>query len=82
MICQIMVTEESGSKLAAILVYVGGKITGKAEPGYEDLVKDTLAQLHIVDGGERRVSLKDDPKAWFEALPETYNGSYLRAKMI
>lgn len=46
-------------------------------PNVEASVLDTPANI---DG--KRVYAKDDAKAWFEALPSTFSGDYVRARIV
>jgi hypothetical protein len=82
MTCRLLVTEKDGQKLAATLTYSEGRISTLTEPGYGDALKEVLSRKHIVIAGERVVSLEEDFKIWFEALPNVYGGSYLRAEIM
>lgn len=82
MACRLLITEEDGQKLAATFTFAGGRVVGKAESGHEETTKSVLGCSHIIDGGKRQVTSSKQPKVWFDSLPTTYNGSYLRAQLV
>ena len=71
---------EGESKLGVTLTLDGGAISGKAEPGYETLLETVLAYSHMLPDGTV-VTASSDPKAWIEAMPINYRGSYVSAEL-
>jgi len=78
--CELYETTDAGQELAATSTLEDGKVTGKAEPGSEELVNG-MEHHHFFANG-RQIAFKDDPVAWFMALPEFYDGSLLRAHIV
>ena len=81
MTVELLVTKESGSELAGKIHLVDEVITAEAVAEYKTLIASILGTPNLVEEGKRSVTLNKDPKAWFEALPTTYNGSHLRAQL-
>ena len=79
--CAILITRDEGQDLAGTFDLTDGRITSQVVPGFEVLMTNLLADSNFVLG-KRRVTATSDPLAWFNSLPKTYNGSYLRAQRL
>jgi hypothetical protein len=80
--CGLYVIREFKQTIAGHVFLDGAKITSKAEPGYERLMDNVMANPVVIDGGERQVTAKEKPEEWFAALPANYSGSYFRARIM
>ena len=82
-ICEILSTREDGEQEAACrFILENGKLT--AEPiaeGAARRISRMLATPMWVNG-QQKVTSKEQPGAWFHALPSNITGSYVRAKMV
>lgn len=79
--CQILSTEDSGQVVAGTLTLKDHRVTMRVKSGYETLMKNVFNSSIPVDGGKRKVTRLEDVVTWFTALPQQYDGSYVRAKI-
>ena len=77
--CPILLDQDRDQVRAGTVKFSKGKI--KVE-GYDTLMASVLAAPHVVDSGTRKVTAESDPQAWFESLPDHYNGIYVRAMFV
>jgi hypothetical protein len=79
----LLITVEDGDqRVAGTIRLAKGRITGKARCGFQRLMESALVGTHFIDGGTASVTATSDPLRWIQALPENYNGTYLRAKKL
>lgn len=76
--CEILKTTKDGQKVICTLTLEGDSVIADGDSA--DLETSLLTKKHRVGG--KLIGATDDPKAWFEALPATYSGDYLRARMV
>lgn len=78
--CNIYLTTKDGQLLIGKITLDGTLLTVTSIAGKGTDMPSFLTDSHYVNG--KMITSKQDPKAWFEALPRTYSGSYLRAEMV
>jgi hypothetical protein len=80
--CELLVTEKVGQVMAGTISLdtKTGKLSVQPKKGYEQLFENALDEDHVVDG--ENVSKDVDVGAWLDSLPQHYNGSYLRARIL
>ncbi|MFL6451254.1 MAG: hypothetical protein ACJ746_26790 [Bryobacteraceae bacterium] len=78
--CEMLVTTIDGQEKARTFYLEDGAVTMDVTPGYEILMSNVAKEPTTTDG---RQSYQRDEQAaqWFDALPTTHTGSYLRANM-
>jgi hypothetical protein len=83
-ICEILVAKDEGPDQAVCrFVLDNGKLTGEPiAPDGAKTMRGILATTMFIKNGAEEVSSKDQPRAWFLALPSNITGSYVRAKMV
>lgn len=80
MMCEILVTSNGKQVSAGKFILSKGLLAMQPAHGYKAMFQEMLKERHLVGG--RSVTVKQDPTGWFKALPMTYSGSYLRAKIL
>lgn len=82
---KILRTTENDVELVGKILLKEGQLYFNPEPGDSGnkLALERIQEYDcIVDGGTRLVTRVGDPEAWMRALPENFNGSYLRAQLL
>ena len=80
--CEILETQEDGSqKVVATVTLDGDRLEFSGGPNMVASLKAVpAARTHEFQTGER-FTATSDPVRWFYALPWTYNGMMLRARI-
>lgn len=76
--CNIYLTTREGLQLAAVITLAGTEVSARVVGGKLNL-GNILNDAHLTK--DKKVTLQDDPVAWFNSLPTHYSGSYMRAEM-
>lgn len=77
---EILYTTPNGwQELAGTFILEDGKITTRANPTYETLMKNIYNSRGI---GKTGLTPQDDPEAWLRYLPTAYNGAMVRARFV
>lgn len=66
----MLLTTRDGQVVAGTVILEGDAVGMSVNSGHEILMRNLLEDA------------KPDPVKWFNSLPNTYNGSYLRARML
>jgi hypothetical protein len=79
--CVLTANTDTGTVLRATVYFRDGKVTAEPATAADAIfVKDLLATGH--PGNGKKITLADDPEAWFKGLPMQYHGTYLQAGMV
>lgn len=78
---RILVTTDEGQVEAATVDLSGKKVSIDVNEGY-DGVKQMLDELTCFDEDCNEISQEDDPKKWYDLLPQNLAGSYMRAEKV
>lgn len=78
--CQILLTRKNGIEVAGTVMLDDGKVLYSAESHHEGMMADVARRPVIAD--DEKVFPGDDPQRWFNNLPNMYNGTYMRARIL
>ena len=78
--CDLYGRDQDGNRVLEGRVVMKGKaLSGDPTPGHENQITEILSRKNVTaEGG---IDPVENPKAWFEALPAMYQGTYLWAEM-
>ena len=79
---EIGIIDNGEPTIAGQLELVHGKVEVHAAKGFEIMFESLLSSPVIVDGGKSRIFLKENPEAWFAALPANCSGAYVHAHFL
>lgn len=75
---ELLKTTRDGQVVIGTITLDGETIRVSSDnPNLEASLVDTPANIN-----GKQVYAKDDARAWFEALPRTFSGDYLRARIV
>ena len=60
--CGLLVTTRKGQELAGTLTLSGKTVSALPKEGYEVMLQSVMDDPVVVDGGTKKVWLKDDPR--------------------
>lgn len=79
--CEIVIAMDDANLVAGVVALDDGVLSASANPGYEAMMQEVLTDFNVAKGGDK-IFPKDDPEAWFNALPYQYHGSRMWARIV
>lgn len=82
--CELLETDKNGQQVVVgtLMLDNAGHLVVEPEPGNETLLTNVKRSENFDIKSQSWITFKQNPEAWFDALPSTYNGMHLRARLL
>lgn len=80
MTCEILILKHGKQSVVGKIILSNGVVSVRSDSKHARMFQEILQDAHRIKG--KLVTVKSNPRLWFKALPATYSGTYMRARIV